>query len=225
MLAREENMLKIFREGKTDIHSATARLITGKSEITKEERSKAKACNFGFLYGMGAKTFQEYAFTDYGQSISYEQAQEFRNRFFTAYPGLTAWHERCKREVHLHQSVVTKTGRVRHLLDIMSPDFVKSSGAERQGINVGVQSFASDITLSALIEMVNTLNPSEAKVVSTVHDSILLEVRNDKVDETTFKIKAIMEHPQIISEKFKVDITVPLIGEVKNYGNRGWGVE
>jgi DNA polymerase-1 len=224
MLANETEMLKIFNEGK-DIHTNTAKLITGKSEVTKDERSKAKAVGFGFLYGMGAKTFKEYAFTDFNQVISLQDAQMFRDKYFAAYPELTHWHDRCRDEVRIHQSVRTLTGRTRRLLDILSPDQGKSSMAERQAINNGVQSFASDITLSALIEMVDTLNPSEAKVVATVHDSILLEVRNDKVDETIPKIKAIMEHPKIITDVFKINITVPLIGEVKNYKNKGWGAE
>jgi DNA polymerase-1 len=86
----------------------------------------------------------------------------------------------------------------------MSSDFSVASAAEREAINVGVQSFASDITLSALIEMVNPLNPDEARVVSTIHDSILLEVRDDKVDELIPVIKSIMEHPKIISDAFKI---------------------
>lgn len=78
--AKEPTMLKIYREG-GDIHTETARVMTGGREPTKDERSKAKAVNFGFLYGMMAKKFVEYAYNSYGQTFTQAEAEAYRNAF------------------------------------------------------------------------------------------------------------------------------------------------
>jgi len=70
-------------------------LVTGKSvtEITKDERSAAKAVNFGLIYAMGAKTLKEYSLNNYGVSMTLSQAKEFRSKFFSAYQGISQWHQ------------------------------------------------------------------------------------------------------------------------------------
>lgn len=179
-------------------------------------------CNFGFLYGMGAHTFQEYAFINYGVRLTEEQAVDFRNKFFAAYPDLTKWHEQCRTEVRVHQQMCTMTGRVRHLIDIASHDKGTVASIERVAINNNVQSFSADIAISAVIELSNWLDPAVARIVCMVHDSIMIEIRNDVVDDLIPKIQAIMKHPKAIKDVFHIDITVPLEVDAEKE-LKGWG--
>jgi DNA polymerase-1 len=79
-----------------DIHTLTARRLTGKLEVSKQERQLAKAVNFGLCYGMGAETFAQDTRAKYGIALSMAKAAELRRGFFRAYPGLRAWHRRQK---------------------------------------------------------------------------------------------------------------------------------
>jgi DNA polymerase I-like protein with 3'-5' exonuclease and polymerase domains len=92
-VAPEPAMQAAFREGQ-DLHTLTARRLTGKEEVTKEERQRAKAAAFGLCYGMGAKRFRAYARADYGIDLSLAEAEALRRAFFRAYPGLRVWHRR-----------------------------------------------------------------------------------------------------------------------------------
>ena len=85
-------MLAAYRTGE-DLHTLTAKSITGKDEVTKAERQTAKAVNFGLLFGLGANGLQSYA-AEYGVELSQAEAQQYRRRFFETYPKLAAWHRR-----------------------------------------------------------------------------------------------------------------------------------
>ena len=83
-------MIEAYQQGE-DLHTATARQLLGR-EPTKDDRQIAKAVNFGFLYGMSAKTFQQRARADYGLTLTLAEATAYRDTFFRTYPGLKAWH-------------------------------------------------------------------------------------------------------------------------------------
>jgi DNA polymerase-1 len=93
-VANEERMLAAYRAG-DDLHRLTARRLTGKEEVTKDDRQLAKAVNFGLLFGLGAKGLRGYARSNYGLDLSEAQAAQYRQAFFTAYPGLQRWHRRA----------------------------------------------------------------------------------------------------------------------------------
>jgi DNA polymerase I-like protein with 3'-5' exonuclease and polymerase domains len=90
----DEAMLDAYRQG-IDLHTLTARNVLGIENVTKQHRQLAKAVNFGLLYGMGAKTFQLYALSNYGLTLTLEQAQQYHKAFFDAYPGLVRWHRKA----------------------------------------------------------------------------------------------------------------------------------
>ncbi len=92
-VAPEPAMQAAFRDG-LDLHTLTARRLTGKEDVTKEERQRAKAAAFGLCYGMGAERFRAYARADYGLDLSAAEAASLRRGFFRAYPGLRSWHRR-----------------------------------------------------------------------------------------------------------------------------------
>lgn len=222
MLSGDPMMIDIFNREDGDIHTTTAIAVSGKREVTKEERKKAKAINFGFLYGMGATKFREYARDKYGQDLTMEEAIRFRQRFFDLYSELPRWHMKQRDIVKMYGQVRTLTGRIRHLPGVFSPSEELRASAERQAINTPVQSFASDLTLASIIEIYQTIPRDRCRIVGTVHDAILFEVRNEYIEEVTEQIKAIMEKPQIITEKFGIRFPVPLVSDLEAKPG-GWG--
>jgi DNA polymerase-1 len=216
MLAGERRMLRQYAAGE-DIHMIRAVRMTGRpaDKVTKEERKKAKAVNFGYIYGMGAKKFVTYAFDNYGIEVSLEEAEADREGFFGDYPALRPWHERQRRLANRYQRVQSPIGRVRHLTDVLSLDRGVRGEAERQAINSPVQSFASDLMLIALIRLHRAMNPERCLVVGTVHDSILFQVRDEFVDKYAKAIKAVMEDMDHVRSKYGADVTVPIVADIE----------
>jgi DNA polymerase-1 len=216
MLAHEHNMLRSFAMNE-DIHMKTACATTGKSpdEVTKEERKKAKAINFGFLYGMGASKFVMYARDNYGVVVSLAEAEQVRDRFFSSYPNLRPWHTRQRRLAQRYQRIQSPIGRIRHLPDMLSSDQKIRAEAERQAINSPVQGFASDLMLVSAMRLDSTLQRKVARIVGSVHDSLLFEVYQDHLDSTIEVIRETMEDTAYIRKIFGTNITVPIEVEIK----------
>ena len=168
-------------------------------------------CNFGFLYGMSAKTFVDYA-KGYGLNITEEESEGFRNNFFKAYPTLLQWHEDCKNYARANGYTWSPIGRKRFLPDINSSNFKLRGQAERQSINSGVQGFASDMCTSALADIVfsDEIDHDRCIVLGSVHDAILFEIRDDYVDEVSPIINRLMEKPSIIEG---IDIPIPIVAD------------
>lgn len=211
MLANERRMLRQYAAGE-DIHMLRAMKMTGKlaEDVTKEERKKGKAVNFGYIYGMGAAKFVIYAFDNYGLKVTPEEAETDREGFFEDYPAFRPWHERQRRLARRYHQVASPIGRVRHLPDILSQDKDVRAESERQAINSPVQSFASDLMLMSLVTLHPQLPTDEARIVGTVHDSLLFEIREDMVDEYAPLIRDTMEDMGIVRKKFGTDVTVPI---------------
>jgi DNA polymerase-1 len=183
-------------------------------QITPEERKKAKSVNFGFLFGMGWEHFIEYAFENYDIIVTEHEAKAFRDDFFIAFSRIRAWHERQRRLVRNYGKVQSLIGRVRHLPDIESQDQEVRKEAERQAINSPVQGLASDFMLLALGILHEQMPPDEAKIVGTIHDSGLFEIRDDVVDKWCGTIKYTMEHLPI-KRLFGAELSVPVTVDVK----------
>src|SRR5215471_2150357 len=117
-VAKERRMRRSFLTGQ-DLHMVTACSLTGKSasQVTKEERKRAKAVNFGFLYGMYPKKFQSYAFENYEIEVSLAEAELARSKYFSMFSDLESWHDRQRRVAHNYHRVVSPLGRIRHLPD------------------------------------------------------------------------------------------------------------
>jgi DNA polymerase-1 len=216
MLANERRMLRQYMLGH-DLHMNTAVAITGKleSDITKEERKRAKAVNFGFIYGMGAPKFVTYSFDNYEIEVELEEAEAFRDKFFESYPGLRPWHERQRRLARRYKRVHSPIGRIRHLPDIESQDKEVRAEAERQAINSPVQSLASDMMLLSMTILDKELDPERAMLVGTIHDSILGDLEDGYVDEGCTIMKQVMEDVEPIRRKFGAEITVPIVADIE----------
>nr|DAO83701.1 MAG TPA: DNA POLYMERASE [Caudoviricetes sp.] len=170
-------------------------------------------CNFGFLYGMSAKTFVQYA-KNFGLNITEEDSEHLRENFFKAYPTLLQWHEDCKNYARANGYTWSPIGRKRFLPDINSSNFKLRGQAERQSINSGVQGFASDMCTSALADIVfsDEIDHDRCIVLGSVHDAILFEIRDDYVDEVSPIINRLMEKPSIIEG---IDIPIPIIADAE----------
>lgn len=176
-------------------------------------------CNFGFLYGMSAKTFVDYA-KGYNLNLSLEDSEQLRDNFFEAYPRLLPWHEECKDYARKNGHTWSPIGRKRFLPDINSSNFKLRGQAERQSINSGVQGFASDMCISALSDIVfsDEIDHDRCIVLGSVHDAILFEIREDYVDEVSPIINRLMEKPSIIEG---IDIPIPIIADSEV--GKAWG--
>lgn len=218
--AQEPTMLRIYREG-GDIHTETARVLTGGREPTKEERSKAKAVNFGFLYGMLAKKFVDYAYDSYGVTFTRAEAESYRNAFFAKYSRLLPWHKEQEELCKMLGGVPNLFGRFRKLPDIYSQNRWEQLGAIRRAINTPVQGTGSDILLSSAIQVNKELSPYGLKVTGTVHDSIIGEFYEKDTDWIVPEIKKIMAHPKLM-DVFGVELDVALEADV---GVGPWGTK
>lgn len=216
--AKEPTMLKIYREG-GDIHTETARVMTGGREPTKDERGKAKAVNFGFLYGMMAKKFVEYAYNSYGQTFTQAEAEAYRNAFFAKYSRLLPWHTEQEEICEMLGGVPNMFGRFRKLPKIYSNKYYERLEAVRRAINTPVQGTGSDILLSAALEVHQTLSEYGLRIVGTVHDSILGEFYEKDTDWIVPEIQRIMAHPKLL-DVFGVELDVALEADV---GIGPWG--
>jgi DNA polymerase-1 len=179
----------------------------------KEHRKKAKAINFGYLYGMWWKKFMIYARDNYGVIVTEDQARESRSTFFSTYPGLKPWHDRQKRYVRRNGYVTTLTGRKRRLPQAQLPyDCPERKEAQRQAINSPVQGFAAELTLMAGLHISDEFDWDTVKVVGTVHDSVHMWVRRNQVHRVVPRILEIMKRPALM-DVFDIRLRVPIIAE------------
>lgn len=236
-ISGEPTMLRVFRSG-GDIHEATYQMIMGMSTVEavshiedpqarkaqlKEERKKAKAINFGFIYGMGWKKFREYCEVNMGLFITDSEAKAWRKRYFETYSGLTDWHNRQRRIVKIMSMVRTYTGRIRHLPQINSPDPGLAAEAERNAINAPVQGFGAEMILMSLVEVNEYFGNEPLKLCGTIHDAMVGIVREEIAESAMARVKKIMESPRIMKE-LGIELPLPIIADV-SLGNWGIGKE
>lgn len=205
-----------------DVHTQTVQTIFGIQSPTKEERKKGKAINFGFIYGMGWRKFKDYARDNYGVDFTDAECERIRKAFFRLYHKLPDWHSRQRKFVTNYGYVRNLIGRKRRLPEAMIPEnqcspdqLYRKHEAERQAINSPIQSLASDMDLSACVALHEKYGHTDFfRIVGTVHDSILIEVRNDKLDEVCAVIKHMMEHPPLLDE-LEVFLEIPIEAEIE----------
>ena len=185
--SQDARMLEAFRRDE-DLHMVTAvnmLHLAGKvpEDLTKEEmkeaRQNAKPANFGLSYLMSAYGYREYALNDYGISMTNAQAAINRNAWFTLYPGVARWHEKCIQEMYQNGGVRHAFGRFRHLPNLFSDNEGKRHAAEREGINAFIQGPSSDAVLLAGNKMYEDgfIDRPEIKLINFVHDNLTFEVR------------------------------------------------
>ena len=220
-----EYLLKMGGDAAVDVVKAWEETTKANAAFIdwKETRKKAKAINFGYLYGMWWKKFKIYARDNYGVVVTDDQAQGSRNAFFELYPQFTKWHDKQRRFAQVNGYVRSLSGRKRRLPHAMAgSDTPQRREAQRQAINSPVQSFANELNLMAALQMREEFSPSWFRLVGTVHDAVLCEVRNDHVEHVWNRGLEIMSGPKLL-KKFEIDLSVPIEAEAK-LGPWGKGV-
>lgn len=184
-------------------------------DMWKEVRKKAKAINFGYLYGMWWKKFKIYARDNYGVDVTDDEAQDSRTAFFELYPGFPDWHDKQRRFAQVNGYVRSLSGRKRRLPAAMGGrDTPERREAQRQAINSPVQSFANELNLMAALQMRLEFKRKWHHLVGTVHDAVLIEVRLDKVEHVYNRGLEIMSAPSLL-EDFEIKLGVPIEAEAK----------
>lgn len=219
-LSGDPTMIRIYRDA-GDIHTATAMIVMGVTpeqweQLPKDEkklaRTKAKAVNFGFLYGMGWRKFIGYAKTQYGVDFSEKEAQRVRTGFFSKYKGLAPWHEAVREFAMKHKYVRSYSGRMRHLPMIDSAEEGVQQEAIRQAINSPVQEFGSSLGVMALGRMNEEVDPEFLKVVGFIHDAIVVYVKKEYLDWGMRTVKHYMQSNPL-QEWFGQQVKVPIVAD------------
>lgn len=181
----------------------------------KELRKKAKAINFGYLFGMWWKKMMDYARDNYGVTLTEKQAQDSRKSFFDTYPRLAEWHERQRRYAKRNGYVSSLSGAKRRLPAAQSQHDTPERGeALRQAINSPVQRFACELNFMSLLQIVAEFGWDVVRPIGTVHDAILIEVREDMIEQVYHGSLEIMSQPSLLKD-LGINLRVPIKGDAK----------
>ncbi|MEE4618043.1 DNA polymerase I [Pseudomonas alliivorans] len=202
-LAQDEGLLHAFRND-LDVHRATAAEVFGVEleNVTNDMRRSAKAINFGLIYGMSAFGLAKQI------GVDRKQSQAYVDRYFARYPGVLDYMERTRAQAAEQGFVETIFGRRLYLPDINAKNQSLRKGAERMAINAPMQGTAADIIKKAMVAVNGWLDESglDARVILQVHDELVLEVREDLVDQISEQIRPYMSGA--------AELAVPLLVEV-----------
>ena len=179
-LSEDDGLLQAFAHGQ-DIHRATAAEIMNitPEAVTSEQRRNAKAINFGLIYGMCAFGLAKQL------GIPRGEAQRYMDRYFERYPGVLTYMERTREQAEQAGYVETLFGRRLYLPDIKAKNMGLRKAAERAAINAPMQGTAADIIKRAMIKLadwIKTCDNGTIRMVMQVHDELVFEVREDKLD-------------------------------------------
>jgi DNA polymerase-1 len=178
-IAGETRMIEAYKAG-VDLHKLTAATVLGKDQeqVTKSDRQLAKAVNFGLLYGQSAKGLVRYAATSYGVTLAEDQATEIRQAFFRTYSHLRQWHGLSHNQAEAGVTEVrTRTGR-RRLIPTTASDWERFTAL----VNTPVQGGTADGMKHALI-LIDQRLPKSARIVSTVHDEVVVECHEGTAEQ------------------------------------------
>ena len=205
-LSQDKSLLNAFAHDK-DIHRVTASEILSKpeSEVTSEERRRAKAVNFGLIYGMSAFGLSKQI------NIPRKEATFYIDRYFERYPGVQTYMEKIRNQASTQGYVETLSGRRLYLPKITSSRVNEKRGAERAAINAPMQGTAADIIKTAMIKMsewIKTQPSGNIRMLMQVHDELVFEVKEELVSEYSVSIKSIMENCYQLSVPLKVDVGI-----------------
>jgi DNA polymerase-1 len=199
-LSADDGLLRAFAEGR-DIHRATAAEVFGVAleDVSSEQRRAAKAINFGLIYGMSA--FGLGRQLDIGRA----EAQDYVDRYFARYPGVREYMDRTRERAKTEGYVETIFGRRLYLPDINARNGQLRAQAERVAINAPMQGSAADIIKRAMIHVDRWIEDEapDVRLIMQVHDELVLEVPNVRVNETRDALRRHMENA--------AELSVPLL--------------
>ena len=202
-LAKDENMINAFISG-ADIHSITASQVLGVplEEVTPNDRRKAKAVNFGIVYGIGAFSLSN----DIGTSVV--EADRYIKGYLANYSGVASFMEKAKKDAKEKGYAETYFGRRRYLPELLESNAIRRGFGERVAMNMPIQGTAADIIKIAMIRVFERLKEEypEAKLIMQVHDELIIEAPENDAENIAALLKEIMENA--------CELSVPLTVEV-----------
>lgn len=207
-ISGDEHMIEAFKEGK-DIHKQAASKVfkTPIEEVTKEQRSNAKAVNFGIVYGI----------SDFGLGeqlhISRKKAKQYIDQYLEMYSGIKKFMENIVESAKEKGYVETEFKRRRYIPELKSNNYMVRQFGQRVAMNTPIQGTAADIMKIAMINVMKELKSRnmKSKIVLQVHDEMMIETALEEVDEVKDILKEKMENA--------IKLRVPLIAEVSEATN------
>jgi DNA polymerase I-like protein with 3'-5' exonuclease and polymerase domains len=207
-IADEALMQQALRD-MVDLHTFTAHLIfhIPIEEVNKDQRQRAKSCNFGLLFGSGAPGLRDY-FASFGNSITIEEATEFRSAWLKAYPAMAEWHRRAKQAVERQGEVRMVDGRRRWLIGEQARPTV--------WLNNTVQGTAASIVKQTMVGVLPKL-PTGARLIAQIHDELIVEAPIGVGEEAL----SIMQAELFAAGRLILGDSVDMLGE--GSVARSWG--
>ena len=204
-LSGDPGLIEAFRQG-LDIHAATAAEVfgyPGPDQVDPEARRRAKAINFGLIYGMSAFGLARQL------GIGRDEAQDYIDLYFARYPGVRAYMERIRKQAHERGYVETLFGRRLYLPDIRARG-PRRAAAERTAINAPMQGTAADIIKRAMIQIDRWIEQQKppVRMIMQVHDELVFEIHPDGLDAATAEIRTLMENAARLDIPLLVEIGI-----------------
>ena len=204
-MSDDKNLIDAYNHSK-DIHAATASLVfhVPLEEVTKEQRSNAKAVNFGIVYGISSFGLSN------DLSISRKEAEQYIKDYFISYPGIKNYLDNSVKEAKEKGYSVTMFGRRRPIPELTSGNFMQRQFGERVAMNSPIQGSAADIMKIAMINVAKELKVKDlkSKIVLQVHDELLIEAYENEVEQVKDILKRNMEQATHLNVPLDVDVQV-----------------
>lgn len=205
-LSSDSGLLHAFANG-LDVHKATASEVFGVAleHVTSEQRRSSKAINFGLIYGMSAFGLAKQL------NIPRGDAQHYMDTYFERYPGVLQYMQDTREEAKAQGYVKTVFGRRLYLPEITSSNGARRAGAERAAINAPMQGTAADIiklSMLAVDNWIQTQDQSDICMIMQVHDELIFEIKEQKVDAYSTKIIELMENAVSLAVPLTVEFDV-----------------
>ncbi len=202
-ISKDVHLIQAFQEGK-DIHAATASKVFNVpiEEVTPLQRSRAKAVNFGIVYGI----------SDYGLSenlhITKKEAQKYIDEYFHKYDGVKKYMEDIITQGKEEGYVTTLLNRRRYIPELKSKNYVQRAFGERTAMNTPIQGSAADIIKIAMVQVYKELKSKKLKsrMILQVHDELIVEIHKDEIEEVQDIVKYQMENAAHLDVPLKVDM-------------------
>ena len=204
-ISGDETMIAAFNSGE-DIHTVTASQVftVPLAEVTPLMRSRAKAVNFGIVYGISAFSLAQ----DIG--VFQNEAKAYMESYFAKYHGVREYMERIKRQAKADGFVTTLYGRRRDLPELRSSNFNMRSFGERVALNMPIQGTAADIIKAAMVRVAERIEREglQARLLLQVHDELIVECPRDEAERVRALLTEEMEHVADFSVPLTVDAKI-----------------
>lgn len=204
-IANDETMINAFKNGE-DIHAVTASQVLGipLDEVTKEQRSGAKAVNFGIVYGIGEFSLSQ------DLHISVKEAKAYIDGYLEKYRGVRNYMETIKEQAKKDGYVKTLMNRIRYIPELKSPNFNIRQFGERVALNTPIQGTAADIIKLAMVRVDERLirEKMKSRLILQVHDELIVEASEDEIEAVKTILAEEMQGAMELRVPLKVDIEV-----------------